>query len=82
MTLLDFGSTLSEMHRRLFQRLFIHSHTERDLNVKIDRIISIDTVFDVRDEDLHVTVGQMGEFELFFSDYRQLLIHYMIHGIY
>ena len=64
--LLDFGSTLGGIHRRLSQRLFIHNHTERDLNVKIDRNISMDSVFDVKDENLQVTVGQMSEFEIFF----------------
>ena len=64
--LLDFGSTLGGIHRRLSQRLFIHNHTERDLNVKIDRILSIDTIFDVRDDHLQITVGHMGEFEIFF----------------
>ena len=64
--LLNFGSTLPGIHQRLSQRLFIHNHIERDLNVKIDRILSIDTVFDVRDENLQVTRGHMGEFEIFF----------------
>ena len=36
--LLDFGSTLAGIDRRLSQHLFIHNHTEQDLNVKIDRM--------------------------------------------
>ncbi|CAF4820506.1 unnamed protein product, partial [Rotaria sp. Silwood1] len=63
--ILDFGSTLSGIHQRLTQRIFIHNHTDRDLNLRVDRTITDDTAFDVTNENVQVNAGHMCEFEIF-----------------
>ena len=64
-TILDFGFALINIHQRLTQRIYIHNHTDQDLDIRVDRQFTSDTLFDFIGESQQVNAGQMCELEVY-----------------
>ena len=61
----DFGATLNGIYQRSSQRVFIHNESGGDLNVRIDRIITQDSLFEVSNENIPVKAEDICEMEVF-----------------